>query len=81
VKSYDLHQQSTVIVVQAINLGRTWPFLCFMYLNCLLPSRELTLLTSYPKNLVEWGCTTGNAVPVAKTTFYVLKENKAEKIP
>jgi hypothetical protein len=29
----------------------------------------------------KWGCTTGNAMPVAAATFYVLKENKAEKIP
>jgi hypothetical protein len=29
----------------------------------------------------QWGCTTGNAAPVATATFYVLKENKAEKIP
>jgi hypothetical protein len=29
----------------------------------------------------KWGCTTGNAAPVAPTTFYVLKENNAEKIP
>jgi hypothetical protein len=29
---------------------------------------------------IQWGCTTGNAAPVAKATFYVQKENKAEKI-
>jgi hypothetical protein len=28
----------------------------------------------------QWGCTTGDAAPVATATFYVLKENKAEKI-
>jgi hypothetical protein len=32
-------------------------------------------------NCVQWGYATGNAVPVATATFYVLKDNKAEKIP
>jgi hypothetical protein len=29
----------------------------------------------------QWGSATGNAAPVATVKFYVLKENKAEKIP
>jgi hypothetical protein len=33
------------------------------------------------KKNIKIVCTTGNDGPVASTIFYVLKENKAEKIP
>jgi hypothetical protein len=29
----------------------------------------------------QWGPATGNAATVATATFYVVKDNKAEKIP
>jgi hypothetical protein len=32
-------------------------------------------------HVIQWGSTTGIAATVATATFYVLKENKAEKIP
>jgi hypothetical protein len=33
------------------------------------------------KEVVEWRTATGNAATVATATFYVVKDNKAEKIP
>jgi hypothetical protein len=39
-----------------------------------------TMPSSVIRGSNEWGCTTGNAAPVATATFYVLKENKAENI-
>jgi hypothetical protein len=38
-------------------------------------------MTIYSNHVCQWGSATGIAATVATATFYVVKNNKAEKIP